>query len=464
MEKKRSLTKDEISMILSFIRPNPYIPEEIANHIVEKTKSEFISQLTGIKLYPKQIPQLAESVKEAYISSLILPGECVGVITAQSIGEKQTQSNLNTFHKAGSSEKQPTVSKFGEFLNATNKPKNPSFFLYFNKGNDSVANLRKVIKHSLVELSIKKVSKEILINPDKKSESWYEPFYILYKNRPENFTDCISLKLDMDMLFEYSITLQQIVEKIESAYDDCFCIFSPDCFGQIDVYFDSEKIDIPEQKIPFLTEDNAMEIFLEEVAQPALEKIVLCGISGINNMFFLKEGSEWLVETENTKQSKNKKKSKKGEDGAISSEERYKQVLAHPDVNYTKSTSNNVWDIYFTFGIEAVRQYMIDEFCKIMKGINTCHISLLVDKMTFNGTISSISRYTMRNDDSGPFGKASFEETLDNFLKAGVFGQDEPTKGISASIICGKRASIGTGMCELTMDLPKLLKGSDYNE
>jgi DNA-directed RNA polymerase beta' subunit len=62
----------------------------------------------------------------------------------------------------------------------------------------------------------------------------------------------------------------------------------------------------------------------------------------------------------------------------------------------------------------------------------------------------------MRTEESGPFGKASFEETLDNFLKAGVFGQEEQTRGVSASIICGKIAPIGTGMCDLAIDVAKL--------
>ena len=62
----------------------------------------------------------------------------------------------------------------------------------------------------------------------------------------------------------------------------------------------------------------------------------------------------------------------------------------------------------------------------------------------------------MRNEESGPMGKASFEETMDNFLKAGVYGQEEATRGVSASIICGKLAQIGTGVCELTMDVKSL--------
>ena len=101
---------------------------------------------------------------------------------------------------------------------------------------------------------------------------------------------------------------------------------------------------------------------------------------------------------------------------------------------------------------------LIEEFMSIMEGINTCHAMILVDRMTHNGTISSITRYTMKKEESGPMGKASFEETMDNFLNAAAEGDKEPTEGVSASIICGKRASIGTGMIKMSIDIEKLPK------
>jgi hypothetical protein len=36
-----------------------------------------------------------------YMRSLVAPGEAVGVIAAQSVGEPSTQMTLNTFHMAG---------------------------------------------------------------------------------------------------------------------------------------------------------------------------------------------------------------------------------------------------------------------------------------------------------------------------------------------------------------------------
>jgi hypothetical protein len=38
-----------------------------------------------------------------------------------------------------------------------------------------------------------------------------------------------------------------------------------------------------------------------------------------------------------------------------------------------------------------------------------------------------------------------------------MYGQEEATKGVSASVICGKVAQMGTGCFDLKMDIPKLL-------
>jgi DNA-directed RNA polymerase beta' subunit len=133
---------------------------------------------------------------------------------------------------------------------------------------------------------------------------------------------------------------------------------------------------------------------------------------------------------------------------------RYKIVLSLPSVDYVRTVSNNLWDIYYTFGIEATRHFMIEQMLKIMPGINKCHIQLLIDKMVFGGIPTSISRYSMRGE--GTFARVSFEETLDNFLKSASEGQCEPISGVSASVICGKPASMGTGLCEIVLDMEKL--------
>ena len=81
---------------------------------------------------------------------------------------------------------------------------------------------------------------------------------------------------------------------------------------------------------------------------------------------------------------------------------------------------------------------------------------LLVDIMTHHGSIVSISRYGMKKEQTGVLGRASFEESTDHFLNAAFYSEKEPIRGVSASIICGKRSRMGTGLCDLLMNLKQL--------
>ena len=90
------LNEDEIEDILDFIKPNKSIPIATAQSIVHITKEKFRNKLRKQKLYPQVIPELKKQLEIKYRDSLIQPGESVGILAAQSIGEKQTQSTLNS--------------------------------------------------------------------------------------------------------------------------------------------------------------------------------------------------------------------------------------------------------------------------------------------------------------------------------------------------------------------------------
>jgi hypothetical protein len=435
MSKQRCLTEYEIESILSFITPQKCIPTETSESVVTTNKNRLRHQLIGQLIYPEMIPQLKNMIEKQYNDSIVQPGESVGVISAQSIGEKQTQTTLNTFHHAGAGDKTVTtgVPRVEELLNATKDPRSVTCIVYTKKNHDSLAELRKTIGSEVVEITFSKITKEYKIEMNKKPEPWYEAFKILHGDAFTQYTDCISLKLDVDILYEYKLDMEMIAEIISKDYSDMICVFSPDNISQLDVFVDTSNIDLPDNRLSFIDSDNAKEIYLEEVVQPILYKIIISGIPGIENIYFNDNPNNF--ETYGTN---------------------YKKLLGLPFVDYTKTISNDVWDIYNTLGVEAAREFLIEEFMQLCAGINKCHIQLLAEKMTYTGGISSISRYTMRNEDCGPMGKASFEETMDNFLKAGAYGQNEATRGVSASIICGKRANIGTGVCELMMNIKSL--------
>lgn len=452
---KRALTEDEIQDILSFLKPNPHLPSVCAETLVNQTITDIKNQLQRCLIYPEMIPELKRSLYFQYKSTIISPGLCVGIITAQSIGEQQTQKNLNTFHRAGSGDKQPTVSQFSELIGVTSKPKAPSFTIYLKERPKTVASVREISSYNLVQITFESIAKGFKTMKEKKPDAWYPAFAAIYGKKPDSYTACLSISVNMEVLYEYKLTLTKIAEIVNEKYVDLFCVFSPDCFATLDIYVNTTNIEIPEKYNSFLNEDNKIDIYLEEVVQPIIYKMVITGIPGILNMFYLKSGNEWYIETENsTNEMKDSNLFKSANEKNITSVMRYKIVLSLPSVDYVRTVSNNLWDIYYTFGIEATRHFMIEQMLKIMPGINKCHIQLLIDKMVFGGIPTSISRYSMRGE--GTFARVSFEETLDNFLKSASEGQCEPISGVSASVICGKPASMGTGLCEIVLDMEKL--------
>ena len=62
----------------------------------------------------------------------VQPGEMVGALSAQSLGEPATQMTLNTFHYAGVSAKNVTlgVPRLKEIINVSKKPKTPSLTVF----------------------------------------------------------------------------------------------------------------------------------------------------------------------------------------------------------------------------------------------------------------------------------------------------------------------------------------------
>ena len=92
----RALTREELDDIVDFIKPQRGIPEESALFIQELNKEKIRKQLKNQEIYPSLIPSLKAQVEKYYFSSIISPGESVGVICSQSLGQQATQNTLNS--------------------------------------------------------------------------------------------------------------------------------------------------------------------------------------------------------------------------------------------------------------------------------------------------------------------------------------------------------------------------------
>ena len=96
IEKKRFLNDIEIERICAeVLTRNENIPHDVGEAVYQKNKKKTIQQLKKVLVYPKTIPYIIKEMKTQYQKTIIQAGESVGVITAQSIGERQTQLSVH---------------------------------------------------------------------------------------------------------------------------------------------------------------------------------------------------------------------------------------------------------------------------------------------------------------------------------------------------------------------------------
>lgn len=123
--------------------------------------------------------------------------------------------------------------------------------------------------------------------------------------------------------------------------------------------------------------------------------------------------------------------------------------------------SNDVTEVLQVLGIEAVRMALINELRVVLNFygiyVNYRHLSTLCDVMCQRGKLTAITRHGINRLESGPLRKCSFEETVDVFLEAAVYGERDYLQGISENIIIGEVPPCGTGLFDMTID-PEVLR------
>jgi DNA-directed RNA polymerase beta' subunit len=429
---KRKLTPDEINDILLAIRPIITVQPDISENIVEKIRRNIEEQLKQVEIIPSKIHELKQNIIRHYYSSQINPGEHVGIVSAQNIGERCTQWTLDSFHYSGTtiSTVVTGVPRFAELLSTTKNPKNVVTNLYFKSPPKTISETRQLIRNHIQQVLFGDLIVSHSISHQRKK--WYDIYEKLYNNRYAKYNTCLSFKLNKEALFRFQLTTQDVAKKLEESYSDVVCVFSPTCMGIVDVWVNTSELELSDNiNDVYIKENNKTYIYLIFVVLAHLKTIQLCGIPDITGLMYKQQNEEWYLE--------------------LLGYNMYK-IFELDFVNHDKTYSNNMWEIFEIFGIEAAREFLVSEFINVVSSdsfVNTRHIQLLVDTMCYMGSISSISRYGVHSNESGPLTKASFEESLDNFLKAGLFNEIETTNGVSASIMCGKPSKIGTGMCDL---------------
>src|SRR3989344_8370040 len=110
---------------------SPFMLQEVKQHI-----SANISKADLIKVMEKLV--------SAHKTAKINPGECVGLVSAESIGEPGTQMTLNTFHFAGAAEMnvRTGLPRIIEIFDARKEIKTPMMEIFLKSTHNSIENVK----------------------------------------------------------------------------------------------------------------------------------------------------------------------------------------------------------------------------------------------------------------------------------------------------------------------------------
>ena len=544
--KPRKLTEDEIQDILGILSDLKSASKQVSDKHLKSMKVLVREQLKQLYITLLGINDLKSEIARQFKSSIVRPGEAVGIGAAEAMAKPITQGALDSFHQSGS-KKNVThgIDRIKEIIYATKNPKKTSADIYFKDQNrifdDIIIDKRPGITDITVGgliIGIPDIEK-----PDEFEEPyWYDIYRELYRDDFKS-NHILKLQLDVNQLYAYKLTMEDVCRVLERD-QPVICVSSPMPVGQIHIYPIERNLTSKLKDIKVVSYENASLVFLTMIVIPTLDELRISGIKGIvqifpvetpvwqivkeervepsvDNGYFLilseirmiskgitadkliallevagikvikKRPNYLLVETPNgespttlvndlikrDKEDEKQYERKKRTEGARiiqrppteimkastlvyadSTGSNFIELLSHPDVDSTRTICNNVHEVRDALGIEAARNFYINEFVDVINYesyVNPRHIVLMVDFMTSLGRVYGVTFSGVSRQTTGILEMASFEKSMDIFKEGSGFGKTQKIEGTSASIYVGKKALVGTGYSEQYLDSTK---------
>jgi len=378
--------------------------EEYKEVIPENKLRELQSAITSLEIdtTPEEVDRIFELAKEEYLKSLVQPGEPVGIVAAQSIGEPGTQMTLRTFHFAGVRELNVTLGlpRLIEIVDARKTPSTPMMKIYLKeeyKNNvEKVLEIARRLEYTKVQNVVSSIDIDLA-----------------------NFA--IILTLDPDMMRDKGVSFSDVVSALK-------------------------KLKLPEHEIEESEEETRITITFTNLSDimtlfKLREKVLnakIKGLKGIKRAIVRKEGNEYVIYTD-------------GSDLAA--------VVEIPEVDTTRIWTNNIFEIQKVLGIEAARAHIVREIKRVLDeqglDVDYRHILIVADMMTRDGTVKQVGRHGVTGEKESILARAAFEVTVKHLLEAAIHAEKEEFVGVVENIIIGQPIRLGTGMVELTMRLTR---------
>ena len=353
--------------------------------------------LVDAKLSKDGIEKVCKKGLDLYNKAKVEPGQAVGIVTAQSIGEPGTQMTLRTFHFAGIRERNVTLGlpRLIELVDARKKPVTPTMDIYLD---EKAKKSRELAIEAARNILQTKVS-------------------ALISDTDTDYATNIKLHLSNNRLQERGCTVDDVVSALES-----------------------------NKKFKIETTGTTLTLNLvEESDAPTVITIrnkvlnsTVKGVPDIERVTLVQKDDEWVVQTTGSNLAK---------------------VLEVQGIDKKNVRTNNVFEIASTLGIEAARNALINELNSTLEDqgleVDIRYIMLVSDLMCSRGYMQQIGRHGIAGTKDSVLARAAFEITVPTIAHAALGGEIEQLKGVTENVIVGSNIPIGSGTVDLYMQVSK---------
>ncbi|MBI2673051.1 hypothetical protein HYX19_02215 [Candidatus Woesearchaeota archaeon] len=188
--------------------------------------------------------------------------------------------------------------------------------------------------------------------------------------------------------------------------------------------------------------ENEKELELKEIykLKEKIKGTYVKGVAGIKQVLPVKQGGEFVI---------------------LATGSNLKEVMMIKEVDPTRITTNNVFEIAKVLGIDAAREAIMAEALKVIKDqgidIDIRHVMFIADLMTTSGSIKGITRSGITSDKESVLARASFETPIKHIINASLIGEQDFLNSVIENVIMNQPVPLGTG-------LPKLIANIKINE
>ncbi|GCC11369.1 DNA-directed RNA polymerase subunit beta' [archaeon] len=370
---------------------------ELKEEIPMKMYNDLNRELSKVKITEEALENILKDVLRRYRYAEVEPGEAVGILAAQSMGEPSTQMTMRTFHYAGVAELNVTLGlpRIIEIVDARKQPSTPSMTIYLEEDYRNNPKMAKKVASTIGNLYVSD---------------------LLESDELDYLGSKVILNLDEYELDKNEVEVDEIVSKVKSNIKG------------IDAESDGKNV------VLSLTKGkNTSRKELKKILTKA--KITyIRGVKGVTRVVMRKEGDEHVIYTEGSN---------------------LKDLLKIDGVDITRTKTNDILEVHRVLGIEAARNAIINEIQDTLNEqgliVDIRHLMLISDIMTVDGDVKAIGRHGVSGEKASVLARAAFEITVDHLLDAGVKGEYDELEGIVENVIVGRPVKLGTGMVEVVM-------------